>query len=195
MRKGEATREHIIKQAAGLFNSNGFSGAPISELMKITGLKKGGIYNHFKNKEEILAEAFNYSIRLLLNKLEAVTTGAETPGKKLRSIIEFYRDYPLNPVIKGGCPVLNAIVYSDNTNRLLKMQVRKVIDELINRIKHMIKDGVELGEFKQDVDPQKIAVLIFTTIEGGVALSRNYDDNKYMETVIDYLINYIKSLS
>ncbi|MEJ2055992.1 MAG: TetR/AcrR family transcriptional regulator, partial [Calditrichaceae bacterium] len=116
MRKGDLTREHIIKHAAGLFNSNGFSGTPVSELMKITGLKKGGIYNHFKNKEEILIEAFDFSIKQLLKKLETVTEVAGTPRTKLINIIEFYRDYPLNPVVKGGCPVLNAIIYSDNTN-------------------------------------------------------------------------------
>ncbi|MEJ2052357.1 MAG: hypothetical protein P8X42_00440, partial [Calditrichaceae bacterium] len=68
-------------------------------------------------------------------------------------------------------------------------------DELINNIKHLIIVGIEQGEFKKDVNPEKTAVLIFTTIEGGVALSRNYDDNSYMETVIDHLIVYINSLS
>ncbi len=191
MSKGEITREHIIIQAAELFNSRGFAGAPLSELMEITGLKKGGIYNHFNSKEEILIEAFRYSVKRLMLKLEAVTAPHKSPRAMLKAIIEFYRDYPLNPVIKGGCPILNSIVDSDNTNPALKKHVHTAIDELIRRLKLLVTNAIRKGEFKADTDPEKTAMLIFTTIEGGVALTRAYEDNRYMETIIDYLHQYI----
>ena len=53
--KGERTREEIIQQAAVVFNRQGFAGASISDIMRETGLEKGGIYNHFASKEDILA--------------------------------------------------------------------------------------------------------------------------------------------
>ena len=42
MTKGQETRESIIRQAAELFNIRGYAGASMSELMALTGLKKGG---------------------------------------------------------------------------------------------------------------------------------------------------------
>ena len=61
MSKGEETRQRIVAQAAAMFNQHGFDGSSLSELMKATGLEKGGIYRHFSNKEELAAEAFDYA--------------------------------------------------------------------------------------------------------------------------------------
>ncbi len=196
MSKGELTRERIIEQAAVLFNSRGYAGASMSELMEVTGLKKGGIYNHFRSKEEILIEAFEHSVKIVRKKLQTAIQDKHTPQEQLQGIIEFYRDYPMNPVVKGGCPILNSIVYADNTNSTFQKSVRKAVDELIRILAAIISSGIRKGEFKKNVDPEKTAVVIFTAIEGGVATSRNYEDNRYMEMMIDHLHAYVnKELS
>src|ERR1700720_2588708 len=61
MRKGEQTRQEIIRKAAPIFNQKGYDGAALSDLMRATGLQKGGIYRHFGSKEELAAEAFDYA--------------------------------------------------------------------------------------------------------------------------------------
>jgi len=43
VRKGELTRQEIIRQAAPIFNQKGYDGAALSDLMRATGLEKGGI--------------------------------------------------------------------------------------------------------------------------------------------------------
>jgi AcrR family transcriptional regulator len=45
------TKAHIIQQAAVVFNQQGYAGTSMSDIMRATGLKKGGIYNHFQSKE------------------------------------------------------------------------------------------------------------------------------------------------
>lgn len=54
---------------------------------------------------------------------------------------------------------------------------------------------IENGEFKASVDPMKISVVILSSLEGGVAISRNYTQDQYMNIVIDHLHDYINSLS
>ena len=49
MNKGEETRSLIIEKSAELFNTLGYNGCSLNEIMEATQLKKGGIYNHFKN--------------------------------------------------------------------------------------------------------------------------------------------------
>jgi len=41
MRKGEQTRQEIIRKAAPIFIQKGYSGAALSDLMRATGLEKG----------------------------------------------------------------------------------------------------------------------------------------------------------
>jgi hypothetical protein len=58
MKKGEATRRRIVAQAAGLLNTQGYRSTPVSEIMRVTGLRKGGIYRHFKSRTTLTLEAF-----------------------------------------------------------------------------------------------------------------------------------------
>ncbi len=62
MRKGEQTRQDIIRKAAPIFNQKGYDGAALSDLMRATGLEKGGIYRHFSSKEALAAEAFDWTM-------------------------------------------------------------------------------------------------------------------------------------
>jgi TetR/AcrR family transcriptional regulator, transcriptional repressor for nem operon len=58
MRKGKQTRQEIIRKAVPIFNQRGYDGAALSDLMKATGLEKGGIYRHLESKEQLAVEAF-----------------------------------------------------------------------------------------------------------------------------------------
>ncbi len=61
MTRGEQTHRKIVEAAAPIFNQRGYDGSSINDLMEATGLKKGGIYRHFSSKEELAAEAFDYT--------------------------------------------------------------------------------------------------------------------------------------
>ena len=52
-----STRDRIVDEAVRLFSEHGYSGTPITKIESAAGLKPGagGLYRHFKTKEEILA--------------------------------------------------------------------------------------------------------------------------------------------
>jgi len=191
MSKGEITRQRIIEKAADLFNSHGFVGASMSQLMADTGLNKGGIYNHFKNKEEILTEAFSYSVSVVEEKIIREIQTEKTALGQLKGAVEFFRDYPENPVVKGGCPILNSIVYSDNSLPVFESQVRKVVSRIIENFEALINSAIQEKAVREDIDAKEEAALIFSMIEGGVAISRNLGNSRYMDIVIDHVIAYI----
>jgi AcrR family transcriptional regulator len=51
------TRARIVEAARVLFNRDGFAEVTIDQVMAHAGLTRGGFYNHFRNKEELYAEA------------------------------------------------------------------------------------------------------------------------------------------
>jgi TetR/AcrR family transcriptional regulator, transcriptional repressor for nem operon len=51
------TRQKILESARRLFNKSGFSEVSIDEIMEDAGLTRGGFYRHFRNKDELYAEA------------------------------------------------------------------------------------------------------------------------------------------
>ena len=55
--KQESTRERIVTEAMRLFARRGFRGTTVGEIEQAAGLapRAGGLYKHFRSKEEVLA--------------------------------------------------------------------------------------------------------------------------------------------
>lgn len=193
MERARVTKENIILQAANIFNQKGFAAASMADLMEATGLKKGGIYNHFESKNEIVFEAFDFAIRQINKAYYKAIRKLESPLQKLIAIVDYYRRSALNPVIQGGCPILNTIIDSDNTHPELKVRARKALDNWIKNIADIIEKGKQSAEIKSTVDSTKSASIIIATIEGGHVLARGFEDISYMDTIADHLLSFIKN--
>src|SRR6266852_6983983 len=103
MTKGEETREMIVRQAAGLFNVKGYHGASLSDVMRVTGLQKGGLYNHFESKEQLAIEAFDYAVKLITERYISALAGKSHSVDRLVAIIDVFTASVQNPVVAGGC--------------------------------------------------------------------------------------------
>lgn len=191
MRKGEMTREGIIKEAARLFNTEGYGGGSLSKLMARTGLKKGGIYNHFASKEEITLEAFDYGVGEINRILAEVFRRGETATEKLLALFDFYRDFPLEPTIPGGCVILNTIVEMDDTDHALKARVADVLRAWQAGLARIIAKGQGRGEIRANVDSESAAAFILAAIEGGIAITRGRNDPRIMINVTNQLRGFV----
>ena len=100
------TKEHIIQQSAALFNTKGYNGCSLHDIMEATGLKKGGIYNHFATKDEIAFESFDYSFDLIKFRFQEALSNCTNSYEKIMAIINVFKSFHNDPVIAGGCPVL-----------------------------------------------------------------------------------------
>ena len=52
--KGSKTKEKILKTALKLFSSKGYKATTVRDIAGAMGMKQSALYNHFKNKDEIL---------------------------------------------------------------------------------------------------------------------------------------------
>ena len=52
--KGSKTKDKILKHALKLFSSKGYKATTVRDIAGSIGMKQSGLYNHFKNKDEIL---------------------------------------------------------------------------------------------------------------------------------------------
>ncbi len=87
MSKAKQTKARIIQQAAELFNQQGYAGSSIADIMQATGLKKGGIYNHFKSKDELALAAFDYAESLLSQRIWSVVKTKRNAIERLQALV------------------------------------------------------------------------------------------------------------
>lgn len=192
MRKGELTREHIIAQAAGVFNEKGFAGASLSDIMEATGLQKGGIYRHFGSKEELAVEAFGYAVTRMSERFASALEGKRTAPERLRAITDIYARVPLDPPVPGGCPMLSAAADSDYGSSPLKERVRAAMDGLRDLVRRIVAAGVERCELRPEVDAEQVATVFTATLEGAILLTQLYDDPRYVRQATTHLEEYLE---
>lgn len=53
-KKGEATKKRLMETATALFREKGFQNVTVDEIIEKAESSKGGFYNHFSSKEELL---------------------------------------------------------------------------------------------------------------------------------------------
>lgn len=191
MSKGDETRQRIITNAAAIFNQHGFEGGSISELMKATGLKKGGIYRHFSSKEELAAEAFHYAWKAATQA--RMHDLAEVPNSvdKLKQFIANFIER--RPSVPGGCPALNTAVEADDGNLLLRGLALQAFRGWRDRLRSMIDAGIKRCEIRRGVDAKALATLIISSLEGALMISRLEKRQDALTSVRLYLESYLET--
>jgi len=101
MRKGELTRERIVAEAAPIFNRQGFAGSSMQDVMEATGLEKGGLYRHFRSKEELAAESFRYALAQAVKLRTDKVDRSHGVVEHLQSIVKRFVETP--SAVPGGC--------------------------------------------------------------------------------------------
>jgi TetR/AcrR family transcriptional repressor of nem operon len=194
MSKGEQTRRRIVERAAGVFNTHGYAGTSMGELTRATGLEKGGIYNHFPSKEALATAAFDYAVELIGRQFAEAMAAEERAAGKLLAVVRVFEAHVRAPRLPGGCPVLNTAVETDDSDSPLRERARAAMTGWHRMIGRAVKDGLARGELRADISPREVATVMIAALEGGLMLSKLYDDPTYLERVRAHLCAYVASL-
>lgn len=194
MRKGERTRHHFVKVAADLMNQQGWFTTPLAAVTEGAGLTKGGLYNHFSSMHELTLAAFDYATSKLLTLVYARLSQPGSASERLLTLLgSLYRVGLRQPPFTGGCPLLNAAIEADDGDEALRQRAVEVATRLHQAIAAVIAEGISLGEFRRDLDPQRAARLLFATYEGGVMLAGLHRDEAMMDDIRASLTEIILS--
>jgi TetR/AcrR family transcriptional repressor of nem operon len=192
MTKGAQTRQHIIQEAATLFNQRGYTGSSISDVMQCTGLQKGGIYRHFQSKEQLALAAFDYAQQQSTSRLVEAVAAETDAVQQLLALLTAFHALTLHPPVPGGCPILNTIVDSDDGDPALRERVVAVVTGWEQLIERIVADGVAQGRMRSDIDPQAVATVLIATLEGGILLARAHRSSVYLQHAVDHLVQYVQ---
>ena len=192
LRKGARTRQEIIRKAAPIFNQKGYEGAALSDLMRATGLEKGGIYRHFASKQDLAADAFDYAWKIAVDTRLAGTENIPNAVDRLKQMVRNFRDRRTG-LVPGGCPLLNTAIDSDDGNPHLRAKARQALASWLGRLQSIIEEGQLRGEVKSDVDPAEAANLIAGTLEGSLMISRLQRKDEPLDAACHHLEAWLET--
>ena|SRR6218665_1338707 len=193
MSKAEKTKDFIIERSATIFNTKGYAGTSLSDIIEATGLTKGAIYGNFENKDEVAVAVYKFNIRTLRRKLAAVMTIEPTAPGKLIAMVDYYRHNWKSVFENGGCPILNASIEADDNVIFLKKHVQESIANWVIQIAGIIEAGKKEGTINKSVNAQDYAYAILTQLEGGMMLAKIMNNRKLLIAALDRIVLLINN--
>ena len=89
--KGSKTKEKILKHALKLFSTKGYKATTVRDIAGSIGIKQSALYNHFKNKDEILEtlirDLTSSAIVTLFDNKETTDKGSSELHKQGKSLL------------------------------------------------------------------------------------------------------------
>ncbi len=122
MRKGDATRQEILRVSESLFCSKGYDAASVQDILDVMHGSKGGFYHHFASKEDVLRTICEQHAAAAAAEAAKHCAEEERPLAKLnmllRDMLPFSRSDPaffcmLLPLLDRGESVAVRIGYQN----------------------------------------------------------------------------------
>ncbi|HKD40532.1 MAG TPA: TetR/AcrR family transcriptional regulator, partial [Myxococcaceae bacterium] len=161
-------------------------------IMRVTGLRKGGIYRHFDSRTTLTLEAFEYAVARMRDRFLRAAEGRATATDALLALLHVFREASHDEAFHGGCPIVNLAIESDDSDPELRNAARKAMTQLVGGFEQVITRGIRRGEFPKG-DARARARVIVATLEGGLLLGNLYKDRAPIEAVMEHLERYVRN--
>jgi len=194
MSKSENTRQFIVENTAPVFNTKGYAGTSMNDIMRTTGLSKGCIYGNFENKDEVALAAFDYNHHKVNEHMKTRILATDNSIERLLVYPNTYRNYFRYPYLQAGCPILNTATEADDTHPQLKAKAAKALDFWKMAIGNQIKRGIVRKEIKEETDPVEVAVIMISVIEGAFMQAKVTGRTAELNIAMDFLDKLIRNL-
>ncbi|HEY0015255.1 MAG TPA: TetR/AcrR family transcriptional regulator [Longimicrobium sp.] len=173
----EKTREQIVSAAARAFREEGVDAVSVGELMGRAGLTHGGFYAHFRNKDQLVAEACRCALRESSARLMAAARRAP-PGERLAAFIRAYASPAHRDDPGGGCimPALAAELGRHEAPEVRAAFTESLAESVATLARALPEDG--------DVDRTDRALALMSGLAGAVMLARAVDDPALSDRIL-----------
>ncbi len=182
-RKGEVTREHIIRQSRRLFTLHGFQNTSINAIIEATGVKKGNLYYHFPSKEAlglaVLLDARDEFFQILEESLQG-----EDPLSRVVNSCKVIMDLMQEANFVGGCLFGNTALEMTDTNSRFAGIIREVFSSWSDLLEKNFRQACEDGLLASPIPPSALATAVVAIMEGGIMISRVYKNRSGLEDCI-----------
>ncbi len=186
-------REQILAAARKCFIDQGFHPTRMDDIAREADLSKGGVYFHFRSKQEVFDSLVEEEYAASMGFLRSVVEGEIPISDKMARLGEYYLEYfSAAPDAPRFFVVMGEMALRDNrlANRLLEMQTAYI--EMVARL---IEQGVAEG-FLRPVDSRAVAAIlkaILDGVEGLTALGFPMKASEYLGTGMELVMRGLRA--
>jgi AcrR family transcriptional regulator len=189
--KGAATRQRIVEAAAAEIRERGTLATTLDDVCRRSGTGKSQLFHYFpEGREQLLLSVTELEARRVFEDQQPYL-GQLTS----RAAWEAWRDVIVETCRDQGphCPL--GVLIADVGRYSPAAQA--VTTQLIRRWQDTVRVGIEAtqtaGEVDPDLDPDRTAAAIVTTIQGGVSVLLSTGSADHLEAALNFCLDHMLS--
>ena len=185
-RSAEQTKKHILESARAVFAEQGYAQASMRLIARASGISVGGLYLHFRNKEDLYLTFMQDWMKKLNDRTQEALLKIDDPIDAIRAFIMISIDFARwnrEIIILQGREL--GFTFGIDRKREFFRERRRLIADIVRK-------GIEKGTFR-DCDADEASRVIFNMLRGFI-VSMVVDEESlfsaeaYVELVLNGLI-------
>jgi TetR/AcrR family transcriptional regulator, fatty acid metabolism regulator protein len=185
--------KQIIDAAVVVIAENGYHQAQVSKIAKQAGVADGTIYLYFKNKEDILISVFEDKMGLFVGNLKNIIKDGTSSSEKLLKMVENH----FRVMAKDHHLAIVTQLELRQSNKDIRLKINAVLKEYLILVDDILVEGLENGEFDEELDIRLARHMVFGTIDETITTwvmnEQKYDLLKLAPKVHKLLLSGMKA--
>jgi len=193
--KGEKTRKNVIEQAMQLFSVKGYYHTSVNDLLAATGLTKGGLYCHFRSKEELWSAVYEDAVAVWRQIVFRGMRDVRDPVHRIEKTVEnVLINYLGEEVFVGGCFFVNMLVEMPGQSAEMNRRILRGFIGFSRLFQRWLREADENGRLKPGLNFQEVANFIVISLNGAATFYTSSRDPVVLRQTLSQLRFYIHQL-
>jgi len=179
--------EEVLKSAMQVFWEKGYDRTSIQDIVAVTGLKPGSIYNIYGNKEGLFEAVLDlYATEALRVAKEVLLDGDDG----VKNIEKFLDEVLLSSIINektNGCLMVKTLLIVSHKDSNIQAYITKVFQEVERYIVAVLQSSKDRGEIS--VNPEDYARFIIITMYGAHVYYKTSKDEEALIKSVHILLD------
>jgi len=159
----EAKKKQIVHAAIAVFARTGINSAKMADIAEAAGVGKGTIYEYFRSKDEVFAEAFNFFQEEIEAAVGRRIWRLQDPEGKLRAVIQAFVE--ISQQNTDFIEIMFDFWAEGIRTRHETVDLKSVYDKYRQDIASFMDEGVRTGVFRP-VNSALVASAILAAMDG-----------------------------
>jgi TetR/AcrR family transcriptional repressor of nem operon len=166
-RPREFDEEQVLDAAMKAFWANGYESTSLADLVSVTGLHKGSLYQAFGDKHSLFIQTLHRYLRNVRDHKNQILESADTPLGGIRAVLHgIINMSELDSSCPQGCMAVKSMVELAPHDA----EVRRIMDDHKNSMRVSMESRLAQaqanGELGKDKSPKMISALIMIFMDG-----------------------------
>lgn len=180
MAKHGVTRSQVLATAQHLFQRQGYHATGVHQILTEANAPKGSLYHHFPGgKQQLATESVGLGAQELGDAIDAVIADSVDLPTAIRTIADFLASRLEDSNFLDGCPIASVAIDAGD-NDPIREACRAGYDRWLVSIADALVDAGLRRPNATD-----LALMILSTLEGGLLLARTRRDANNLRSVGD----------